>query len=244
MSKATSTDITRLLLDGIATGRFPVGTLLPTEFELCEQFKASRYTIRAVLQELQQLGLVSRRKNVGTRVEAAKPKAVFRPTLASVEDLVQFGTEHLRAVQAVKEVAVSAEIAGEIGCATGARWLRISSVRMDGGKDAPPMGWTDVYIDPAYAEIGDMVRASPGTLVSSLIESRYGRQIAEIHQDVRAATLTDTRIAKALRLDVGDAVLKIVRRYRDAEGEMFEASVTVHPADGFSVSMRLTRSAM
>ena len=114
MSKSTSTDITRQLLDGITTGRFPVGTLLPTEFELCEQFQASRYTVRAVLQELQQLGLVSRRKNVGTRVEAAQPKAVFRPTLASVEDLVQFGTEHLRAVQAVEAVAVPADVANEI----------------------------------------------------------------------------------------------------------------------------------
>ena len=242
MSKSTSTDITRQLLDGITTGRFPVGTLLPTEFELCEQFQASRYTVRAVLQELQQLGLVSRRKNVGTRVEAAQPKAVFRPTLASVEDLVQFGTEHLRAVQAVEAVAVPADVANEIGCASGARWLRISSLRMEGGKDAAPMGWTDVYIDPAYAEIGDMVRESPSTLVSSLIESRYGRQFAEIHQDVRASTLTDVRIAKALTLNVGDPVLKIVRRYLDADGEMFEASVTVHPADGFSVSMRLTRS--
>ncbi|MHA6882938.1 GntR family transcriptional regulator [Ralstonia pseudosolanacearum] len=243
MNKSTSTDIARQLLDGITTGRFPVGTLLPTEFELCEQFQASRYTIRAVLQELQQQGLVSRRKNVGTRVEATQPKAVFRPTLASVEDLVQFGTEHLRAVQSVEEVAVSAEVANAIGSASGARWLRISSLRMEGNRDAAPMGWTDVYIDPAYKEIGNMMQASPSTLVSALIESRYGRQIAEIHQDVRACTLADARIAKALNLEVGDAVLKIVRRYLDAEGEMFEASVTVHPADGFSVSMRLTRSA-
>jgi GntR family transcriptional regulator len=43
---------------------------------------------------------VSRRKNVGTRVESAQPTNDFRPSLASVEDLVQFGTSHIREVQA------------------------------------------------------------------------------------------------------------------------------------------------
>ena len=53
----------------------------------------------------------------------------------------------------------------------------------------------------------------------------------------------DRRIAEALRLEPGAAALKIVRRYLDAAGETFEVSVTVHPADSFSVSMRLQRSA-
>ncbi|MNT84988.1 UTRA domain protein [compost metagenome] len=88
-----------------------------------------------------------------------------------------------------------------------------------------------------------MVRASPDTLVSALIESRYDRQIAEIYQDVRAFAVKDGRIADALKLEAGAAALKIVRRYMDAAGETFEVSVTVHPADSFSVSMRLQRSA-
>lgn len=254
MSKTNSAEIARQLLDGIASGRFPVGTLLPTEFELCEQFNASRYTIRAVLQELQDQGLVSRRKNVGTRVEASRPKAVFRPTLASVDDLVQFGAEHLRLVQSVEKVKVDGGVAREIGCADGTPWLRISSIRLNDARDvgghrddrdgrgALPMAWTDVYIDPAYTEIGDMVRASPDTLVSTLIESRYGRQIAEIEQDVRASTLTDERVARALKLELGAPVLKIVRRYLDADGQTFEVTATIHPADSFSVSMRLKRS--
>ncbi|QUN26378.1 UTRA domain-containing protein [Cupriavidus sp. KK10] len=105
-----------------------------------------------------------------------------------------------------------------------------------------PIAWTDVYIDPAYTDIGDMVRASPDTLVSTLIESRYGRQIAEIEQDVSASTLADETVAKALRLEPGASVLKIVRRYLDADGQTFEVTATVHPADSFSVLMRLKRS--
>jgi len=44
MAKARQAELTRDLAEGIASGRFPVGTLLPTEFELCDRYDASRYT--------------------------------------------------------------------------------------------------------------------------------------------------------------------------------------------------------
>ena len=243
MSKTNAAEITRELLDGITTGQFPVGTLLPTEFALCEQFQASRYTIRAVLQSLQDMGLVSRRKNVGTRVEAARPRAVFKPTLASVEDLMQFGEAHRRVVQSVETVTAPPEVAADLGGTPDTRWLRISSVRLDDGASAAPMAWTDIYIDSAYADIGPIVRDTPDVLVSALIESRHGRPIAEIEQDVRATTLADPRIGRALGLEPGAAVLKIVRRYIDEAGDTFEVSVTIHPAETFSVTTRLKRTA-
>jgi len=43
-------------------------------------------------------------------------------------------------------------------------------VRLNDGRDGRadmPIAWTDVYIDPAYTDFGDMVRASPDTLVST-----------------------------------------------------------------------------
>ncbi|MDM0040473.1 GntR family transcriptional regulator [Variovorax sp. J22G21] len=239
--KANFSNIARHLTDAITSGHFAVGALLPTELELCRHYGTSRHTVRAALAELQQLGLVSRRKNVGTRVVSMKPRPSFRPSLASVDDLVQFGAEHLRAVQSIEQETVTGELAKELGCGDGTPWLRISSLRMVGDEGAMPIGWTDVYVDPRYAEIGDLVRASPDTLISSLIEERYDRHIAEIHQDVRAFTITDGVMAGRLQVEVGASALKIVRRYLDAEGEVFEMSVSVHPADRFSVSMRLRR---
>jgi GntR family transcriptional regulator len=239
--KANFANIARHLTDAITSGHFSLGALLPTELELCKHYGTSRHTVRAALTELQQLGLVSRRKNVGTRVISAKPRAGFRPSLASVDDLVQFGEEHQRVVQSIAPVTVTGDLAKELGCGDGTSWLRISSLRMVGDEAALPIGWTDVYIDPSYAEIGDLVRASPDALISSLIEERYDRHIAEIHQDVRAFTITDSDMARKLRMEAGASALKIVRRYFDADGELFEVSVSVHPADRFSVSMRLRR---
>jgi GntR family transcriptional regulator len=241
INKPHFADIARNLTEGIVSGRFPVGSVLPTELELCAQYVTSRHTIRAALHELQQLGLVSRRKNVGTRVESAAPTNAFRPSLASVDDLVHFGSAHVRKVQEIAETVVDGALAAELGCQSATRWLRISSLRMNGATDRLPVGWTDVYIEPAYAEIGETVRTSPDVLVSAMIESRYGRRIAEIRQEIRAVTVPDA-MALPLQVAPGTTALKIIRWYLDAAGQVFEISVSVHPAERFAVSMQLKRS--
>jgi DNA-binding GntR family transcriptional regulator len=240
LGKPHYSDIARSLTEAISTGHFPVGSLLPTELELCDHYKTSRHTVRAALHELQQLGLVSRRKNVGTRVESARPTTAFRPQLASLDDLVHFGSAHIRRVVSVDDTTLRGSAARELDCAAGSRWIRISSVRLD-ANGRLPIGWTDVYIEPAYAELGEIARRSPEALVSSLIEERYGRCIAQIRQEIRAATVPEA-IAGELQTEPGTPALKIIRWYQDAAGEVFEISVSVHPADRFAVSMQLQRS--
>ena len=241
MGRAHHAEITQDLAEQIASGKVSVGELLPTEFELCERYGASRYTVRMALGQLQEQGLISRRKNVGTRVEASRPTAGFMQSLASVEDLAQFGATHVRVVRDVGEVVVDLQQAQVLGCPGGSRWLRISSLRMDGGKRSRPIGWTDVYIDAAYADVGPMVRKAPQTLISELIESRYGRRITRIRQDLRASTVP-AHLAEELQVDAGSPALMIVRRYFDAADEVFEITVTIHPAERFTFSMELHRS--
>jgi GntR family transcriptional regulator len=240
MSKSQHGEIAREIAEQIATGKVAVGALLPTEFELCERYNASRYTVRMALTQLQDQGLISRRKNVGTRVEAARPAAGFKQSLASVEDLAQFGATHVRVVRDVSEMVVDLNQAAILGCPGGTRWLRISSLRMDGGKKSRPICWTDVFIDPAYSEIGALVRKQPQTLISAFIESRYGRRIARIRQDIRACTVP-TQLTDELQVEAGSPALMIVRRYFDAADDVFEISVSIHPAERFTFSMELSR---
>ncbi len=241
MGRAQHAEIAKDLAEQIASGKVPVGDLLPTEFELCERYGASRYTVRVPLGQLQEQGLISRRKNVGTRVEASRPTAGFMQSLASVEDLAQFGATHVRVVRDVGEVVVDLQQAQLLGCPGGSRWQRISSLRMDGAKKSRPIGWTDVYIDPAYADVGPMVRKAPQTLISELIESRYGRRITRIRQDLRASTVP-AHLAEELKVDAGTPALMIVRRYFDAADDVFEITMTIHPAERFTFSMELHRS--
>src|SRR5688572_19926951 len=65
--------LAREIARDIGSGQHPVGSLLPAEVELAELHGVSRATVRSALQQLEALGLISRRKRVGTRVEAARP---------------------------------------------------------------------------------------------------------------------------------------------------------------------------
>jgi DNA-binding GntR family transcriptional regulator len=240
-TKSNFVDIARHLTESIASGRFPVGSLLPTEMELCDHYATSRHTVRAALHELQQLGLVSRKKNVGTRVEATQATNEFRPSLASLDDLIQFGNTHVRKLQDVVSQKIRKDLAEDLRCKAGSTWIRISSLRMDSANDRLPVGWTDVYIPPTYAEIAELVRHSPGLLISTLIETRYGRRIEQVEQEIRAVTI-DEPMAHSLQVEAGTTALKIIRWYSDAVGNVFEVSVSIHPSERFSVSMLLKRS--
>ncbi|RQO81707.1 GntR family transcriptional regulator [Acidovorax sp. FJL06] len=241
MTATKNTDLTRDLSEGIASGRFAVGTLLPTEFELCEQYGLSRYAVRKALDQLQALGLISRRKNVGTRVEAMRPQAGFTQSIATVEELARFGAEHVRTVQSVHEVVTDLALARQLGCPGGTRWLHIACLRMEGGQQARPICWLDLYIDPAYADLGELVRNAPETLASSLIEERYGRRIARIQQDIEAVLVPRER-SESLGTDAGAPALQITRHYLDVADQVFEISVSLHPADRFKFSMELSRT--
>lgn len=241
MTKPSHSDLSRELAEGIASGRLAVGALLPTEFELCEQHGLSRYAVRKALDELQEMGLISRRKNVGTRVEATRPVTGFTQSIATVEELAQFGARTVRVVQSTQAVVADLELAKELGCEGGTRWQRISSLRMDGTLKARPICWTDLYVDAAHSDIAKLVRKSPEVLISSLIEARYGRAIARIRQEISPVCLTP-ELAEPLQAEVGSPALKIMRRYIDAAGDVFEISRSIHPASRFTFSMEISRT--
>lgn len=238
---ARHTQVARDLIDGIGSGRFPVGSHLPTELELAESYGASRNTIRSALQELQDLGLISRRRRAGTRVESVSPAIGYRYAVASVETLMQFGAEHSREVLSAEPVTAGRALARELGCSPGTHWLHIVSLRRTAERDEP-IGRTDSYLDPSHADLLDEIARSPTILISAIIEARHGRRIAEIRQDVDA-TIIDPATAASLRCEAGSAGLRLVRRYLDPSGVTFLVTISLHPAGRFTVSSKLRRQA-
>ena len=53
--------------------------------------------------------------------------------------------------------------------------------------------------------------------------------------------LIPERLAAELETQAGTLALKMLRRYLDSAGEVFEISITIHPADRFTFSIRLQR---
>ncbi|MDR3438360.1 GntR family transcriptional regulator [Telmatospirillum sp.] len=240
MKETRYAQVARDISEGISSGQFPVGSQLPTEAMLCQRYGASRHTVRSAMRELQEMGLVSRNKKAGTRVEATPASIGYRISLASIDDLSQFGANHVRVVRQVQPFVTDRTQAEIFGCPVGVRWLRISSVRLSSHSNDLPIGWTDVYVEEIYPDLADVVRRQPERLVSSLIEMNYGLCVAEVRQTIEA-TVVPAHLTDELRVPPGSPALKIIRHYFDVTGKSFETSITIHPADRFVFSMRLTR---
>lgn len=236
--------VARVLAEAIAGGRHPIGSVLPNEFELAEQFDVSRSTVRAAMRELQSSGLVSRKRNAGTRVEALSPQRSaggFTQALGSIEAVQQFGVETKRHIQGVADVVADRALAQDLGCRPGRRWLRISFLRMiPGDATKTPICWTDVYIDGTFAEEVRSRMRGHHEIFGTLVEKISGRRFGEIRQDISAVGVPEL-IAEPLKVAAGAHALSIRRKYLFSSNDMAEVSLSIHPADRYSYATRLTR---
>ncbi|ANN67019.1 GntR family transcriptional regulator [Bordetella bronchialis] len=234
-------ELTRTLVRDIAAGVYPVGGSLPSEIELASKYGVSRGTVRVALDRIQTLGLISRRKRAGTRVEAAEPRATeYGPTISTVEELVQYGADTRRVVHSLRTIVVDMALASRLGLPPGTRWIHIQTSRTNPHSPDYPLAWSHLYVPQ---EMGTRIRKSmedQQALVCDLICQATGRVVKEIRQTVRAVGVPAT-LAETLGTEPGAHALEFVRQYYDQTGQLFEVAVSLHPADRFSYTTVLQR---
>ena len=221
--------IARELAHQISTGTYPPGSLFPTEMELCETWQVSRHTMREALRELTEQGLISRRKGAGTRV--CEPQA-------SGVNLLLLAKNNLRVIKKIDEIVADIELSQLIDCPPGSRWLHIASIREDAQNPDAPICWTDSYASTDYSRLRAFIRDDPHSLISDLIETHYGIKSHEVHQTITAVGVPK-KIAKILNVEPDSPGMRIVRRYRDRDGKVFETTISIHPAGRYTCSIVL-----
>lgn len=240
MTLARYQQIAQDLVARVRSGATPVGAVLPTELELMDSYGASRNTVRAALRQLQEMGLVSRRRNRGTTVEAVPAAGAFTQSLATLDDLVSLAQTAQRRIEESEAVVLDVATARELGCRPGTRWLHIGLTRQADGA-ALPLGWTDAFIDPHYGDLPAHAAANPRRLFCDLIEEHYGRRISTVEQSVSACTV-EGEIARRLHTAPGATGLKVLRQYRDPANALVLVTRSIYPADRYALTSRMTRS--
>ncbi len=228
--------VAQALMEDIVSGRFPVGSNLPTEHELCKQFDISRHTIRESIRRLQMMGLVSRRAGVGTTVRSNNISQRYIQTGDTVSDLHKYAKDIVLKVLETSDIEADAQMAALLQCAPGQSWLRLHGLRMMDA-DPLPMSLTDVYVARAYRGVLDDIEGS-GVAIFKLIEQRYGVATFEIRQKITATSLS-AHEAAILNAATGDPALKITRHYLLDTSEIFEVAINLYPAKRFSYSNTL-----
>jgi DNA-binding GntR family transcriptional regulator len=237
-SRPRYVELADALQQAIACGTYAVGDLLPTESDLCAEYAVSRHTAREALRALTDLGLVSRRQGSGTQVIARTPATSYRQALASLDDLLQYAAKTRLALEPCGTVAARGDLARLLDCAPGREWSYYRGLRR--APRGRPICTTEVYIEPRLS--GVEADFGQGEAIYRLIERRYGEEAREVLQEITAISLPDD-VAAELDADAGSPALKIIRRYIGHGGRAFEISISIHPADRFTYSLRLRRHA-
>ncbi len=225
------------LFEGITGGRFPVGGMLPTEMELCAVYGVSRYTVRAALRQLREQGLVAMRRGSGTRVISSDPAAAYVQSVSSLSELLQYPDTILEKAKA-GNVTLGQNLAGQLSLAPGSEWFHLAGLRRStvSGK---PICWQEIYVRPEYEATARQILVEPSA-VHKLIEREHVGIIARAQLEMFASRI-DKELARRLEVRPETAAMTIVRRYKTADDQVFETTVSVHPEDRFVYSLELKR---
>ncbi len=230
--------IVNALRERIADGAWDIGAKLPTEDELCDQFKVSRHTVRIALRELRDEGLITSRQGAGSMVLRRSPPLVYTSSISSLEELLQYATEVRYEVAKSGIVIADAELAARLGCEVGHRWLRLEGLRMKPDQ-AEPVCWTEVFVHADYAGVGLMIGRSAGTIYS-WIEKMYGVEVGAVRQVLRVVPMPD-HISKQFNCEPGSPAIEVSRSYRLLNGDLVEVAFNLHQADRFSYELTLQK---
>jgi GntR family transcriptional regulator len=230
--------VARQLIAGITSGRYPVGSQLPTELELCEQLGISRFTAREAVRVLVSGGLVVRRQRSGTTVIATPDESRYSHALSSLRDLHQYAKNTTLRLVYIGHLAIGRREAREFGLTAGEEWVYATGIRLDPQKSRP-FAVTRLYINPALRGIEARLRERK-TAVYEVLEKEYGISIERVEQELQGIAL-DVDDAANLGVAPGRPGLRIIRRYFDADGRLVEVADNIHPSDRFSYKMQLTR---
>jgi GntR family histidine utilization transcriptional repressor len=160
-SQAPYARVKQHLKDGLASGRWAPGALMPSEAELVARFGVSRMTVNRALRELQAEGLVQRTQGVGT-FAAPLHRVSSTLTIRDIhEEIESRGHRHEARVHLLRAEKAASPLALQLGVAAGSHVFHSLIVHVENGA---PLQCEDRYVNPACAPdylAQDFTRTTP-----------------------------------------------------------------------------------
>lgn len=225
--------LTALLAREIAEGRYVVGSLLPSEPQLCERFAVSRHTVREAVRKLCDMGLVSRHQGVGTLVRAARNERQYTASLSSLRDLMAYTQQTRLEVRGSRHVVAGARLAEQLRCNEGEAWVEFDTCRytIAGGE---PIVHMRVFVRPESEGMREELESGE-VWVFGLVEKYGGERILEAQQVVGAVAMPAAS-AKVLGMKSGSPGLLVRRFYVGRNDRLLSASLNIYPPGRFEFS--------
>jgi GntR family transcriptional regulator len=197
------------------------GDRLPTEPELAKQLGVSRATLREAMRTFETQGLLLRRQGVGTFV--VRPTQVLETGLEVLESIDTLAKRTGLPVSSEKidlEVrAANDEECTVLGLEMGCQIVSISRVIM---AESRPVAYLVDILPKDVLSPEDVKDEFSGSVLDLLLE-KGDPQLVNSHCEI-AAVAANSKVARALQIQRGDAILKMSSRLFSLDGKIVDSS--------------------
>lgn len=207
------------LREDILSGKYSIGSRLPTEAHLSTNYRASRSTIREAFRVLTDMGLVQSRQGARTTVISTSSTPEYRAEFSTLEETIDFAHDYSpRYLEVLEEEIIEAgrSLARFLKCRPGRRWRVLRGPRRDGQTDAV-VAHCELFL---WAELEGHSFDRSRTIAGQ-ISDQYSLDITEIKVELSAISLSQQEAA-TLESKMGHPGLQVVRRFIISPGRPFE----------------------
>lgn len=209
---------------------------LPSEAELCMEYRVSRATVRQALLELEKEGLIYRDRGRGTFVTdgAGLKHLALKGT---IENLITSGRGTRIKVLEYKEALPSSPLAKIFRLRGTQNVFQVELVRRF---RKGPFGYSFVYLPPHLGRIVSRNELTETTEIITFLEKKMGKRVHRASQTIDVG-LVEGVVAENLSMKPKSPVLIIEREYYANDGSIMFASLNYFRPDLYKYRIELTR---
>lgn len=195
-----------ILREKILRHEWRPGDVVPSEAELCEQYQVSRTTVRQVLGQLANEGLIDRHRGRGTFVAEPTVEKSMERIVSFTHDMLERGLQPRTQVLSEGLIGAPEDIAERLGIEPGEELVKLVRLRL---ADGTPMAIEESHLVHRYCP-GVLDRDYATEPLREALDRDYGIRLSRAKQVIRAIPAT-AKQARLLAIKPRDALLYIER---------------------------------
>lgn len=223
------------LLEGIHSGTWIQGGILPSERGLATQLGLSRLTVRQALTELVQEGIVTRSRGRGTYVNKPPIQQPLQRLSSFSEDMRALGKEPGSRVLKFELRLASMDESVKLRIASGDTVVELRRLRT---ADGQPMGVETAVLPLSLVRAITSVSFEELVSLYRVLREQCEIQLKRADQWIQASLCTEVH-ARLLKIRMGDPVLRAERLTYAADGNVVEWVRSVYRGDMYRLHVVL-----
>ncbi len=225
--------VEQLLRELIKQPLYADGGFLPKEVELAKKLGVSRNTIRQATNKLENLGLIVRKKGVGTRVAVPKISTDLSEWHSFTQEMHYKGISFENLNTEIAWVKPKAAILEALGLKAGIEVLKLTRLK---GLNQSPIVYFESYFHPRIGLTGKEDFTKP---LYEIIEQDYHLVPSTSYERIKAVTAAG--IYEKLNLQPTDLILLRERIVTDRGDKPLEYNIGHYRADQFTYEIAIKR---